>query len=248
MESEKPFSWKSVSKQRGRTRQRVVYWISKKFRKMGTLREEDKRHFEKDEISHIEYMDLIEKEHANTFTLRELMTGCGLDYDGKKDYANILSILGKERRDIEKLFKYFVHSEEYKKAKENNQSDDEIWEKFITASNSWNVYLVYRDADGRYKEIDLFSYAMQINNRLRAINTEIRHKKEGFRIIGKHLPTLIDHTAHPELDGYKQRLKLLVSKPSSCPLCSKDFEDENIMKNHIIEEHHADKQIDIIEK
>jgi hypothetical protein len=216
-------------------------WIHRRFKQLETLREEDKRKLEKREITLEEYNNLVEKDHADAFTLKEIMDAHRMDYEKRSDYAKAYSALAMERKDIEVYFKMFLDSAELEKSRKEGKSDDDIWRDFITAANSWSVHLLYSDLDGRYKQIDLYSYATLINRRLLAIDRELRTKGEQVRIIGEILPELIPNLRPPELDGFKDRHRMLVAHAWSCPFCENlDFPDENELKKHIKDVHKSE--------
>jgi len=233
-------TWGSLAQKRSVIRKAFAIWIHNKFREMERHRVEDKRRLDAGEISSEEYKDLVEKEHADAFTLKEIMDAHGMDYSKRVDYTQAYSALANERRDIEDYFQMFLKEGEFDRARKEGKSDDAIWGEFITAANSWNIHLLYSDADGRYKQIRLYDYAEIVNKRLRAMDSELRTKGDQIQIIGASIPTLIPQLRHPELDGIKYRHRLLVAHSWSCPFCpGVAFSDEIECKKHMEEVHHA---------
>ncbi len=227
-------TWKSLAKRRSKIRQMFAIWIHKRFRDMARLRAEDKKKLDAGIITQQEYEDLIEKDHADAFTLREIMDAHGMDYDSRADYTKAYTALAQERKEIEGYFELFVNSDELNNARKMGKSDDDIWRDFLNASNSWNIHLLYCDDDGRYKQIDMFSYSMLVNRRLKAMDMELRTKAEQIKLIGKELPSLIPNLKPPELDGIKDRHRMLVAHAWSCPYCPDlAFPDDNELKKHL---------------
>jgi ribosomal protein L37AE/L43A len=213
-------------------------WIHRKIKHMERLRVEDKKKLDDGTITIDEYNEIAQKGHADAFTLKEIMDAHSMDYEKRKDYTRAYTVLAEERKAIEKYFEQFLISETYQDARKQGKSDDAIWRDFITAANTWNIHLLYSDDDGRYKQITLFSYAQLINQRILAIDRELKRKSDQIKIIGKALPELIPHLMPPELDGFKERHRLLVAHAWACPYCPHlDFPDESELKKHLDEVH-----------
>lgn len=234
-------TWRSLANKRSRIRQMLAIWIHEKFKEQANLRAEDKGKLDRHEITPEEYNDLINKDHADAFTLRELMEAHGMDYESRSDYTRAYSALAEERKAIEDYFKVFLNDVALDKARSQGKDDDNIWQDFLSAANSWNIHLLYSDADGRYKQIDLFSYATIVNARVRAMDSELRVKANQIGTIGKVLPTLIPHLKPPELDGFKGRHRLLVAHAWSCPFCQDmDFPNGDELRAHLHNVHNAE--------
>ena len=233
-------TWRSLGRNRSKIRQMFAIWIHERFAEQAKLRLEDQIKLDNGEITLEQYEDLIQKDHADAFTLREIMETHGLDYDARSDYTKAYSALAEERKSIEAYFEMFLQSGAFDEAKKEGKSDDAIWGDFIGAANSWNIHLLYSDADSRYKQIDLFSYASLINRRILAMDSELRTKADQLRIVGKALPQLLPHLKPPELDGFQDRHRMLVSHAWSCPFCpNTDFSDEDACKKHLQDVHKA---------
>ena len=234
-------TWRSLAKKRSRFRKMFAIWIHERFKEQANLRAEDKKRLDRHEITPEEYDDLINKEHADAFTLRELMEAHGMDYEARSDYTKAYCALAEERKDIEEYFRMFLNSGSLDEARVQQRSDDGIWSDFITAGNSWNIHLLYSDADGRYKQIDLFSYATIVNARIKAMDSELRVKASQIATIGEVLPSLIPHLKPPELDGFQERHRMLVAHAWSCPFCrDTDFVGENELRAHLQNMHKAE--------
>lgn len=101
-------TWRSLAGQRGKIRQMFAIWIHNRYREIEKLRAEDKRRLDNGEITPEEYNDLIEKDHAYAFTLREIMEAHGMDYEKRADYVKAYSALAMERKQIEAYFGKFL--------------------------------------------------------------------------------------------------------------------------------------------
>lgn len=234
-------TWRSIADKRGKYRKMFAIWIHEKLIEQERLRAWDKERLDRHEITPEEYDDLIKKEHADAFTLRELMEAHEMDYEARSDYTRAYSALAEERKDIEEYFKMFLNSGALEEARKQGKIDNDIWTDFITAANSWNIHLLYSDADGRYKQIDLFSYATMINSRIQAMDSELRVKAGQIATIGQVLPSLIPHLKPPELDGFKERHRMLVARAWSCPFCPNiDFVGEEELRAHLQNMHKAE--------
>jgi len=98
------------------------------------------------------------------------------------------------------MFNILIQDKWFDKYKEENLTDEQIYQKFIDACISWEIVPLYYDVDGKYKLIDLHSFLLIKKERLFAVVTEIKNKVKSYKIVGQVLPDAI----HNELEMMRE--------------------------------------------
>lgn len=204
-------TWRGYAKRRGKLRSKLAIWIRHHFDKMERLRNKDIQECQNGAISSKELKRRADEEHANAFTLKQMMKENGLDYKHTDDRSSTYQALATERKDINHLFESFVTSGEFDRAKEQGLSDDKIWVLFNQSAYDCNVFLLYADINRRYRQIDLVSYGEFITDRLGRIDKELKNKHKQVSLLAGKMPSLMGEIKPPAIDGFQDRHKMLVA-------------------------------------
>ena len=203
--------WRTIARRRNALQSEIALWIAHHFERMGKLRAKAEEDFIAGVITDAERDQAVNVTYANAFTLPELMSALGLDYDNRSDYSRVYSAITRERKRIKENFQEFINSAEYTDAKARGDTDTQIWQAFNDAAYSYNMFILYCDADGRYKQIDFYSYGMFISSRMQHIHAELMSKAEEVGVISAGVPSITNSIAR--LDIGETIRKQLVHEP-----------------------------------
>ena len=201
------------------------------------------KHFITGELTEDELDYVLKYTIPDMFYLHDMVTEIGGNPDLRIDYSRAITMLMNERKTTEEILKYFWNSPEYQEIKNNGHTEGELWQTFMDAAISYQVYPLYCDAlDGKYKLLDMKGYMYILEKRMRSIASEVTKKAKEFVAIGEMFPTIKDQL--PTMDGEIEQLRpfdtLKLQPPKNvCPLCGHIFKDEKFLKRHLVYQHRA---------
>lgn len=203
------------------------------------------KHFTTGELTEDELDYVLKYAIPDMFYLDEMVIGVGGDPRLRMDYSRAMTMLMNERKTTKEVLKYFWNSPQYQEHKDNGYTEDELWQVFMDAAKSYQVYPLYCDiqGDGKYKLLDMKGYMYILEKRIRSIASEVTKKAKEFIAIGEMFPKIKDQL--PTIDGEIAELRpfdtLVGLQPPkhACPLCERTFPDEEMYKRHLIYEHKA---------
>jgi len=148
------------------------------------------RHIARELAKHI-------KKNPTSYPLKlpDLMGMFNLKYDSKvlRDYAIIQQFLMHHRKYSMKMFEYLIASGWFNAYKNNGHSEVEIYQGFIDKciNESPPIIPLYCDIDDKYKLIDLNSFLMMLESRLKASGKELTRKFKYFKNTYDVLPDAV---------------------------------------------------------
>jgi hypothetical protein len=165
--------------------------------------------------------DLYETKGPGTpFTLHEMMTDCGADYDDRNDYSRAAELLMGWRKEFAEVMKLFFSGTDYDRYKAEGLSDEQLFRKMVETAISFSVYPVCADAADsyKYKLFDMASFVYLHEVRARCIVKEVERKAEYMALAFDKLPEMAGMYSRPALKGDGVVLKL--PPGIECPVCS----------------------------
>lgn len=111
-------------------------------------------------------------------TLDDLLKICGvtIDWESVSNYQSFHAYLGKQRKKTDEAFKILVDDGWFNKYITDGLTEEQIYDKFIDVCLSWHLIPLYYDIDGKYKLIDLHSFILIKQERIRSTCKEISTK------------------------------------------------------------------------
>lgn len=143
-------------------------------------------------------------------SLNEMLEICGLEIDleSVSRYQRFHSFLVKQRKKTDDMFSILIDDGWFNKYKSEGLTEEEIYDRFIDTCLSWRLIPLYCDVDGKYKLIDLNSFILIKQERLRSTCKEVATKIETLIHHADVLPESINASIN-ELRGTSEIKPLL---------------------------------------
>ena len=126
-------------------------------------------------------------------SLDDLLGICGItiDWESVSTYQSFHGFLQKQRKKTDKAFGILVDEGWFNKYIADGLTEEQIYDKFIETCLSWNIIPLYYDVDGLYKLIDLHSFILIKQERIRSTCKEISTKFNDLQNHSRVLPRSI---------------------------------------------------------
>ena len=102
------------------------------------------------------------------------------------------SFLQNQRKKTDEMFAILIQDGWFEKYKSDGLSEEEIYDKFIDTCVSWRLIPLYCDVDSKYKLIDLQSFILIKEERIRSTCKEVVTKINTLGIHSEILPNAIN--------------------------------------------------------
>ena len=212
------------------------HWVGERFKEKNELRKNDGELLKNGKMTEDEYIELKEGSHAETFNLREVAEHFKLNYYDKDDYNRMYYQIAKMRKLFDKYFTMFLESSDYDKLKKMGKRDEDIWAGLIIFLNKANIYILSGDRYGHYRNATMQLYAEGLNNRIFAMNSELKDKYKNIMLIKEKMPKFNGLLKRPE-ENPQPHYSLLVEYSVPCPYCSCGFSSQSELTPHLIISH-----------